>query len=298
MNKNSTLGSYNRLAEHSNTWYSGSRADLTAELKKYLSRAKAGVEGRICGVISPHAGLAYSGPTAAWCYQYLTSALQRGNIKRVFVLHPSHHEYLPGAALSGARELETPLGPLQVDLDIMNELYATQLFDITTKSVDEAEHSAEMQYPYLKYCMLEVGVEVPVVPIMIGATKPEVDEKFANLLTKYCADSANFFVISSDFCHWGSRFGYQPGADTAEPYRFIEEMDKEGMSIIEQKDCRQFYDYLQRTENTICGRHPICVYLRALPGDRRVKFVQYAQSSAARNRNDSSVSYASAVITC
>lgn len=31
---------------------------------------------------------------------------------------------------------------------------------------------------------------------------------YGQLLSKYLDDPANLFVISSDFCHWGQRFGY------------------------------------------------------------------------------------------
>ena len=64
-----------------------------------------------------------------------------------------------------------------------------------------------------------------------------------------------------------------------------------------------FADYLARTKNTICGRHPIGVLLgalRILEAEGRapnLKWVRYEQSSACKNINDSSVSYASAYIT-
>ena len=34
------------------------------------------------------------------------------------------------------------------------------------------------------------------------------EARFGELLAPYFDDSRNFFVISSDFCHWGSRFSY------------------------------------------------------------------------------------------
>ena len=64
----------------------------------------------------------------------------------------------------------------------------------------------------------------------------------------------------------------------------------------------EFADYLQRTKNTICGRHPIGVLLGALSALEtegrvpKLKFVRYEQSSACKNINDSSVSYASAYV--
>lgn len=63
-----------------------------------------------------------------------------------------------------------------------------------------------------------------------------------------------------------------------------------------------FTEYLRRTKNTICGRHPIGVLLGALSvleKDGRapsLAWVRYEQSSECRNINDSSVSYASAYV--
>jgi len=63
-----------------------------------------------------------------------------------------------------------------------------------------------------------------------------------------------------------------------------------------------FDEYLVRTKNTICGRHPIGVLLGALTelekGGRsaEIKWVRYEQSSKCFNVRDSSVSYASAYV--
>lgn len=64
-----------------------------------------------------------------------------------------------------------------------------------------------------------------------------------------------------------------------------------------------FSEYLSRTKNTICGRHPIGVLLgagSALEKEGKVaklQWVRYEQSSQCLTINDSSVSYASAYVT-
>lgn len=65
---------------------------------------------------------------------------------------------------------------------------------------------------------------------------------------------------------------------------------------------RGFAEYIHRTRNTICGRHPIGVLLGALTelekGGKSVeiKWVRYEQSSECVDVKDSSVSYASAYV--
>ena len=42
-----------------------------------------------------------------------------------------------------------------------------------------------------------------VVPVLVGSLSPEKEAMYGKIFSKYLADPQNFFVISSDFCHWG-----------------------------------------------------------------------------------------------
>ncbi len=86
-----------------------------------------------------------------------------------------------------------------------------------------------------------------------------------------------------------------------EIHEFIEWLDHIGMSLIENKDVIGFYEYLESLRNTICGQHPVGLFLQAakaagLEDKLQVKFVHYSMSSKCRTKRDSSVSYASAVV--
>lgn len=71
------------------------------------------------------------------------------------------------------------------------------------------------------------------------------------------------------------------------------------MDLIEQLNPPAFTDYLREKQNTICGRHPISVFLQSITCLMKqncqlsFKFLRYAQSNAVTQQNDSSVSYAS-----
>lgn len=45
-----------------------------------------------------------------------------------------------------------------------------------------------------------------IVPILVGALSAENESMYGRLLAKYVDDPSNFFSVSSDFCHWGSRY--------------------------------------------------------------------------------------------
>ena len=73
------------------------------------------------------------------------------------------------------------------------------------------------------------------------------------------------------------------------------------MDAVETGEHKAFLTQLEETGNTVCGRHPIGVFMAAVEaakdiGDTqgRFKFVRYERSSLVESVRDSSVSYASA----
>ena len=46
-----------------------------------------------------------------------------------------------------------------------------------------------------------------IVPILVGALRPDKEAEYGRLFSKYLLDPENLFIISSDFCHWGELGG-------------------------------------------------------------------------------------------
>jgi AmmeMemoRadiSam system protein B len=158
---------------------------------------------------------------------------------------------------------------------------------------------------------------VPLVPIMIGNTSPAAESHLGSLLAPYLSDPSNVFVISSDFCHWGPRFRYTYYAprdgsaashlrsnskiDANWPiHESIKAVDAQSMDAVESGKHDAFLKQLKDTGNTVCGRHPIGVFMVAveraegLSGDGKMRFLRYERSGEVEEVGDSSVSYASA----
>jgi len=289
-----------RDASHAGSWYTDNGELLAQQLEGWLAAVETPpAEGNASlgpsrAVISPHAGYSYSGPTAAWAYH----AIDPSVVKRVFILGPSHHVYMRNCALSGQTHYETPIGDLTLDLDVMAELMSTGHFGTMEKDVDEDEHSIEMQLPYL--AKVFEGHDVKVVPVLVGSLDKQNEELFGRVFAPYLDNPENFFVISSDFCHWGKRFSYTfYDSSRGAIHESIQWLDHEGMRIIESQNPQAFHDYRKKYKNTICGRHPIAILLEAMAQCESrfdLGFVRYAQSSKCKTEKDSSVSYASAVV--
>ncbi|VDN13567.1 unnamed protein product [Dibothriocephalus latus] len=172
-------------------------------------------------------------------------------------------------------------------------------------SEDEDEHSLEMQLPYVAKVMESRAKTFTIVPIMVGSLSFEKERVYGEILAPYLQDPRTLFVISSDFCHWGSRFRYTYyDQKQGEIWQSIKNLDKMGMDSIETMNPEAFDTYIKKYRNTICGRHPIGVLLHAMNTLRNtqqgssfsLKFVQYAQSNKCHNERDSSVSYAAASV--
>lgn len=246
--------------------------------------------------------------------------------KRVFILGPSHHYNLDGCALSSYTEYATPIGNLPLDLQTIQELRSTGLFTEMNMLSDEEEHSIEMHLPYIR--KIFERAEVTIVPILVGSISRSKEATFGACLAPYLREPDTVFVVSSDFCHWGPRFDYRPYYPSPPPatlirlkrnsksdisamypiHESISALDHEAMSILAGLSADSnvhiaFADYLRRTGNTICGRHPIGILLGALEGQEGngdgvgLHWVRYEQSSKCLTAEDNSVSYASAYVT-
>lgn len=66
-----------------------------------------------------------------------------------------------------------------------------------------------------------------IIPILVGSLTPEKEALYGQLLAPYLIDPQNLFIISSDFCHWGSRFRYTYYDRSCGPiHSSIENLDK------------------------------------------------------------------------
>ncbi|EFA78335.1 hypothetical protein PPL_08986 [Heterostelium album PN500] len=277
-----------RSCTHAGSWYSRNASELSKQLDNWLGETKS-IGENTRAIIVPHAGYSYSGRAASRGYINLDAS----KYKRIFILGPSHHVYMKTCGLTKLTHFETPIGNLEVDTEVIKKLDDTSIFTWTTKDVDEDEHSIELHLPYVAKMIQDKKIKI--VPIMVGSLSKDTEEQYGKVLAPYFDDPENFFVISSDFCHWGKRFGYTHYNQSAGPiHKSIEELDRTGMSMIETGDPLQFSTYLKETKNTICGRNPIAVMLWTAKNSRNkhsIKSLHYEQSSQCMNMNDSSVSY-------
>lgn len=150
-------------------------------------------------------------------------------------------------------------------------------------------------------------LSLSVVPIVVGDLSSAEEARLGKLLEPLLSTPGTLLAASTDFCHWGRRFGYVRRDPSLPVYESIQALDARGMAAIESGDPQTFFAYEEETQNTICGRHAVGAVLHALgaqakkmgwgeKGAKRARFLAYDQSSRAIDLHDSSVSYASAIV--
>ena len=278
------------------SWYPASKDELTKMLDSYLKEANPpSFENKeIVGIISPHAGYVYSGKGAAFAYK----AISDRKIDRVIILAPSHHSAFRGFSTPDYTHYETPLGLVEIDKPIVDELKKEKLH-IENPGAHIPEHSIEIQLPFLQISLKNFKV----VPILIGEMTQEDYESLGKILRKYVG-SGTIFVVSSDFTHYGDNFDYHPfkfkkAPSANEVKDVLKRLDGGAIDEILKLSFKGFRDYVTKSEITICGRNPIALFLKILEGEEGVtpSLLKYYTSIDSTGDYSSSVSYTSMIFT-
>jgi MEMO1 family protein len=241
------------------SWYPGGAAALASEVERHLSAARAErPRGRLVALISPHAGLRYSGPVAAWGYSLL-----RGLLPGTIVLvGPSHRIAFRGVSVWPRGEWQTPLGPLPVDEELAARLLAEDAGVVDDPRPHVSEHSLEMQLPFIKH----VAPSARIVPLVMGTQgREEVDRLAAALAATMPADA--LLVASSDLSH------YHPAERAAR-------LDATVVDRVRALDPEGLMSLLEATHEHACGGGPMVAVMKAARalGADAASVLRYADS--------------------
>ena len=267
------------------TWYPADPRELQQVIDDVLTRTQTKPDGDLAALIVPHAGYRFSAQTAAYGY----ADVPRGRFTRVIVLAPSHRAAFHGASIGEYTGYRTPLGVVPVDRDACDELLGHPLFG-TERRAHTEEHSIEIQLPFLQ----TVLDDFTLIPVLLGSVADNEIPKLAAAIRPFW-DKQTLIVVSSDFTHYGARFGYTPFrvSTVKDLKQQLSTINMEAARLICDGDTSGFSSYMSRTGDTICGHIPIMILLSLLSDDYRGRVLHYSTSLDVMPATDSSVSYLS-----
>ncbi len=253
-------------------FYNDNADELRKEIKKFLDNVD--LKEKSVGIISPHAGYAYSGQCAAYSFSSIEDA------EIYIVLGLSHSGY--GSCVS-LDDFETPLGIVKNDNEFAKKLIKNGLKE--DKEAHNNEHSIEVQLPFLQYVKNN--------PVFVPIIVTEDFEEVAEIIKKTIKEQEKKVVIiaSSDFTHYGMNYGYFPFSDNVKENLY--KLDKGAINFIIKNDTKEFLDYVKKTGATICGKYPIACLMKIL--NKKGKLLKYYTSGDISGDYSSAVGYASIV---
>ncbi|MEN3007951.1 AmmeMemoRadiSam system protein B [Pseudothermotoga sp.] len=217
-------------------------------------------------VIVPHAGYIYSGPVAAHAY---AEAMKLGNPRLVVLLGPNHTGYGARIGVWSDGSWSTPFGEVRVCRQ------AAELFLEKCKEASKdvqchiAEHSLEVQLPFLQYTFKEFEIlPISVFPVNLSVCK-SVAQSLDELLKVF---SSTLFVISSDFNHY-------------EDDQTTRRKDQLAIDAILKRDPENLYKVVGSEKITMCGLSPVAclLYMKSFSKVRLLKHATSADTSGDRS---------------
>jgi MEMO1 family protein len=269
-----------RMSPIAGTWYPGDPASIAAEVDGYLAGVGgSALAGRLVALISPHAGLRYSGPVAAHAYAPLRG---RTGLTAVLV-GPSHHIRFDGVAVAAHGAFETPLGRVPIDEEIAGRLVAHGGKIVDEMRPHRQEHSLEMQLPFLQHIV--AGVRI--VPVLMGSQEREEVDMLARALVGALEGSDALLIASSDLSH------YHPAPEA-------NALDARVVEDVRRFDPEGLMDRLERSPGHACGGGAVVTVMKAARdrGADRATILEYGDSGdVAEGDKGRVVGYLAAALT-
>ena len=259
-------------------FYPGDKKTLEKTVDELLSKTPIQkIPGEVIGILVPHAGYPYSGPTAAYGYKTIANK----DIKTVIMVGPTHRAYFEGIAVYAEGYWEIPLGRVPIDEQLAISIIAQNDKIKNIPEVHREEHSLEVQVPFLQRTLKDFKI----VPIMLFEPTYEECEILARAIANTAKDKNILLLASSDLYH-----GYS--------YDVCNKTDSITLKFIEKVDPEGLYQSLKKEQAQACGGYSIVVVMIAskLFGANQSKILYQTNSNDVMGeRGGYCVGYASSV---
>jgi AmmeMemoRadiSam system protein B/AmmeMemoRadiSam system protein A len=260
------------------SFYPGSEESLRETVSDMLRKATPpDVEGKIIGLISPHAGYVYSGQVAAHAYRLVEGK----SYDAVIVIGPSHHVYFKGSSVYNEGPYRTPLGDVEIDYALAQAIMKADDSIIFNPQAHLKEHSVEVQVPFLQMTVRDLKL----VPIVMGDQSFDNCERLARAIVANVRGKNVLLVASTDLSHF-------------HPYDEALRLDQVVMDDVLAYDYRALAEDLSARQCEACGGGPVITVMiaaQALGASKAVRLA-YANSGDVTGDRSGVVGYFAAAL--
>ncbi|MEK9165356.1 MAG: AmmeMemoRadiSam system protein B [Patescibacteria group bacterium] len=253
------------------SFYPADPKELRQLIAKFLNQSRTPkITGDIKALISPHAGLVYSGAVAAYGYKALFKNIRKKSIT-IIIIGPSHRYSLTGLAIDDSDYWQTPLGKTALNADLRDKLVkSSDLFKIDSLPHKQQENSLEIQLPFLQ----TVLDDFKILPVLVNQLTDDELEQASRALAQQI-DNDTIIIASSDLSHY-------PIYDQA---NFADEKVNHAILSGQISKLRQtVYNLEQRNipnlATCLCGQQAVEVVMETagIMQARDIKLLKYANS--------------------
>lgn len=237
-------------------------------------------ERHTLGLVSPHAGYKYSGPVAANGFARLA---EEEMPRTVVIVGPNHRGLGAEVAVGRQAAWQTPLGPVDVDLEAGEAVVAGGRWARWDDLAHGMEHSLEVQVPFLQYIY---GSGFKIVPIAMLRQDVEIALDLGRAIASALKGRAGLIIASSDFSH------YEAQAAAARK-------DRLAIDAILKLDPARLEATVISQNISMCGPGPVMAMITAGKelGARKAGLLRYATSGDITGDYSEVVGYASVLVT-
>jgi AmmeMemoRadiSam system protein B len=272
-------------------FYKGSPEALMQQVREFIVPGV--VKTKALGIVSPHAGLIYSGSVAGAVYSRIELP------DTMVLIGPNHTGLGAPVSLMARGRWETPLGLVEIDEALAGSILSKSARIHEDSLAHLREHSLEVQLPFIQHFKREFKI----VPIQMLDTRldtcKEVGKAIGEAIAEYGMRNDKseirnpksempkvLIIASSDMSHY-------------EPAAVAKEKDFKAIHQLLNLDPEGLYRVVKQYGITMCGFGPAVAMLVAckLLGAAKADLIKYTNSGDVSGDYEQVVGYAGIVVS-
>lgn len=259
----------------SGQFYYGNAARLKKQVEQYI--VEDATKERVIGIISPHAGLMYSGHVAGAVYSVI-------KFPDTFILiGPNHTGLGRDVSIMSSGQWEMPTGVFAIDEKLGKTIIKKTPYISDDTQAHIFEHSLEVQLPFISY----FSDSVKIAPIAVMAASLQMCKDIGEGIASAVKEIGYDVVIaaSSDMSHYVHD-------STAR------RLDSMAIQEIVSLNPEGLYNIVKKEHISMCGYLPVAIMLYAakMLGAKDATLVKYATSGDISGDYEQVVGYAGIIV--